>query len=85
MKWRRSDEKPKLDGYYNVVTKHERDTSCNLSYDFHFFDGEKFIDSDILAWLDPEIPEEFLPKPKQKVRKCPYCSSLITYDEKTKD
>ena len=71
MKWRSVDEKPKLRGYYFIIDESNELANC------HYFvlGGNWPTAFKVKAWLDPEVPEEFLrPKAPEK-RPCPWCKT----------
>lgn len=78
MKWRSVEEKSKIKGLYLCLERYE---------DGEFIMGSKHLSEGgwmsspgftMVAWLDLEIPEEFL-KPKEPEKKpCPWCGQ---YDD----
>ncbi len=74
MKWRSMNEKPKIEGYYFVLIK--TPMNGDRKYSTKYFDSstwERGSYFEIIAWLDPEVPEEFLAEPKPEKKPCPFC------------
>lgn len=77
MKWRSVEELPKISGSYIVVYLGDNGEDRFTGYvSFSTFYGWNMK---TIAWLDPEVPDEFL-KPKEEEKKpCPWCGEKDWY------
>lgn len=74
MKWRSVNEKPKIIGRYFALIEADsfyQTQICQAGFNLNE-NWEEHIGT-VVAWLDPEVPEEFLQPKEPEKKPCPWC------------
>ena len=92
MKWRDASERPKVLGEYFCLCRNSVIPDC-MFRTTSWWNGEVW-GKDVMAWLDPEIPEKYLPnhlrEPVKEENQVPegakrsVCNVSYTWEEKEK-